>query len=100
MPWQEAMLQGVYRDRYFIKTNKKITSKPLTASGANQDNFEGSSSVRFSFVGMRNRDPHRKIAGLILQNENVNVNTSQVASYAFEGVKDTIKEIRWMGNGE
>ncbi len=35
-----------------------------------------------------------------LQNENVTVNTSQGGSYAFDGVKDTIKEIRWMDNGE
>ena len=35
-----------------------------------------------------------------LQNENVTVNTRRGGIYAFDGVKDTIREIRWMDNGE
>ena len=34
------------------------------------------------------------------QNENVTVNTRKGGVYAFEGVKDTVKDIRWMDNGE
>lgn len=34
------------------------------------------------------------------QNENVTVNTRKGGVYAFDGVKDTIKDIRWMDNGE